>query len=557
MELYGEIVTHKTFGKGRIVAFDNKYITVLFDESQAEKKFAYPSAFGLFLELENQSLLPQIDEDKNIITRKEAELKRLEEERKKADIAAQIEVERLKIANSPAGRSLNNNIAFKCNYCDGGKSETVVGYKGVCSDETIKYNIKTAKHIWCSQPKNMCYQYLHGDISRADIDTFYEQTKAQFSESVCYESQMLEIWIAGAGITQNGTGKGRPMAMRNIKANSLAILTSKLPKADETERFIFAVFLIDENYEGDNSEEGHVGANPTFRIMLSPDQAMKLKFWDYYYNENNPEKIVFGSGLHRYISDIQAAQMLKDLYAIKKDTAEESLAKEFLDHYARIKKLDLSNIPPANGALQRILRSCPACGSMESLEIFYGYPTNEILEAVKQGELILGGSSSTLTDPTRHCNTCGQDFGGDSFFPLADLDSFEFSMGGFFGTSHAVYLDGTKKTKTIQYATAPQGMTVDLTQPKATHPPDPDRVYQEITLTPKKWLALADALTALEIPNWGDTYADNDISDGTQWELQITFPDGRTIHKSGSNDYPPAWDKFIKILKKYVNKNIE
>lgn len=37
MELYGEIVTHKAFSKGRIVAFDNKYVTISFDETQSEK----------------------------------------------------------------------------------------------------------------------------------------------------------------------------------------------------------------------------------------------------------------------------------------------------------------------------------------------------------------------------------------------------------------------------------------------------------------------------------------------------------------------------------------
>jgi len=38
----------------------------------------------------------------------------------------------------------------------------------------------------------------------------------------------------------------------------------------------------------------------------------------YYFNENKPEKIIFGSGLHRYITDIQAAQVLKKICEIKK-----------------------------------------------------------------------------------------------------------------------------------------------------------------------------------------------------------------------------------------------
>ncbi|QUH27319.1 hypothetical protein HZR23_12095 [Serpentinicella alkaliphila] len=209
--------------------------------------------------------------------------------------------------------------------------------------------------MWCSQPENKCFKYLSGEISRDEITKFYNETKFEFSKSVCYESQMFEIWTAGAGVTQNGDDKGKPMSLRNVKPNSLALLTSKLPYADDSERFIFAVFLINENYEGDSREEGHVGANPKYRLHLSLDEAKKLKFWDYYFNPNKPEKIVFGSGLHRYITDIQASQVLNKICEIKKGTSEEKFAKEFLEHYCFIKELDIKNIPTPNGALQRTM----------------------------------------------------------------------------------------------------------------------------------------------------------------------------------------------------------
>lgn len=220
-----------------------------------------------FLELENKSFLKQIEEDKIVIAQKDAESKRINEERAKAAIATKVQEGRVRNTNSATAKSSDrNNIAFKCNYCDGGKSKEFVGYKGVCSDETIKYNIKVAKHIWCSQPENMCYKYLNGEISREEICKFYEETKSEFSKSVCYESQMLEIWNAGAG------------------------------------------------------------------------------------------KIIFGSGLHRYITDIQAAQVLKKICEIKKGTSGEMISKEFLEHYCRIKGMDIDSIPIPNGALQRVKR---------------------------------------------------------------------------------------------------------------------------------------------------------------------------------------------------------
>lgn len=57
----------------------------------------------------------------------------------------------------------------------------------------------------------------------------------------------------------------------------------------------------------------YVAANPKYRIQLSLNEARELKFLDYYYNENKPELIKLGSGLHRYFTDTQAAQELKNI----------------------------------------------------------------------------------------------------------------------------------------------------------------------------------------------------------------------------------------------------
>lgn len=77
MELYGEVVKHKTFGIGKIIEFKDNYVSVLFDEGGLEKKFVYPSAFGTFLESDNVSFLKKIEEDKDNIAQLEAEKKRI------------------------------------------------------------------------------------------------------------------------------------------------------------------------------------------------------------------------------------------------------------------------------------------------------------------------------------------------------------------------------------------------------------------------------------------------------------------------------------------------
>jgi len=131
-------------------------------------------------------------------------------------------------------------------------------------------------------------------------------------------------------------------------------LTTKLPRSAEKERLIFAVFLVEEKYKSNSKANAYVGANPKYRIQLSLEEAKELKFWDYYFNPNKVEKIVFGSGLHKYLTDIQAAQVIKKICEIKKGTLEEELSEEFLEHYCKVKNLDINNITMPNGPLQRV-----------------------------------------------------------------------------------------------------------------------------------------------------------------------------------------------------------
>ncbi|MDR5659991.1 hypothetical protein RH915_10870 [Serpentinicella sp. ANB-PHB4] len=90
MELLGEIVLHKAFGKGKVTLFENNYITVMFEKRKEEKKFVYPDAVGAFLELENESLQQRIEKDKQAIVQQEVEAKELKEEQ------AKLEAEKLK-----------------------------------------------------------------------------------------------------------------------------------------------------------------------------------------------------------------------------------------------------------------------------------------------------------------------------------------------------------------------------------------------------------------------------------------------------------------------------
>jgi hypothetical protein len=168
---------------------------------------------------------------------------------------------------------------------------------------------------------------------------------------VCYESQMLRDWKAMAGIVQNGDRKGQPMHLSNVQTNSLCILTTRKPNSTEEDRFIFAVFLVDQTYDGDDLDEGYVSTKSKYKLKLTSEQAHQMPFWRYHANKNQPEEVVWSSGLHRYITGEQAGQILRDIVSLKCGTEDAELAREFYETFCAITKINAETLRAPNGAL--------------------------------------------------------------------------------------------------------------------------------------------------------------------------------------------------------------
>ena len=349
MDLNNQVVIHKSFGEGKVVDHTGSYLVILFN--QGEKKFIYPNAFKEYLRVKDEAIHTQVQnelaeiEQQKMLVQQETERKTAQERRTVID-------ERRPPQRKPKEKaSPRANIAFKCNFCDGGKTPERIGFNGVCSDKMIQYNIGKAKHVWCSSTNSLCRKRFTGEIE--SYRELKERVHNDFNDFTCYESVMMRDWKASAGIVQSGENSGRPMRLVKVQANSLAVLTTRLPYDTDENRFIFAVFLVDESYEGDARDEGYVSTKSKYKIETTPEEAKKLKFWNYYFCPNAPEVIKFGSGLHRYLSDTQAAQILRDIVTIKQDTAQEGLAQEFFLHFCKVNGIDMMSIQANEGALIR------------------------------------------------------------------------------------------------------------------------------------------------------------------------------------------------------------
>ncbi len=330
-----EFVKHKLFGFGEVISRDGKYLIVKFDDN-SEKKFIIPQSFQLGVLTAEGDLKKEVDDaikTEDVLAKK----------REAKQMMIRAEIDRAKKAPKKAYQK--ENIAFKCNYCDGGASALQVGYAGVCSKKTIEYNIVDAKRTWCSSEQCECHRFLNGELTYKDLCQIYES-----NNFLCYESGMLINWKASAGTDVKNGKMDKRRKLKKIQNNSLCILTTVYPNDYEIERIIFGVFLIDESYEGDYEEEGYVTTFSKYKLKLTPKEAKQVLFWNYHKNSKDEENARWSSGLYRYVNDITSAQILRDIAKVKKNTSDETLANEFFEHYCKVNNIDIDTLPQNNGA---------------------------------------------------------------------------------------------------------------------------------------------------------------------------------------------------------------
>ncbi len=348
MNLINQPVVHKAFGEGTVIAYEGNYITVKF--SARESKFVTPDIFTTFLKCKDAKLQAELEaafaakeEAKAQKAREEREqaLREAEEAKKRAVGTAKTSTKR---TTTQPRKSNENNLAFKCNFCNGGCGDDRIGYMGVCSDDQIRYNIEIRRHSWCSNVKSPCRQYLDGAITRAGLDAM------NVDGFVCYESRMLTAWTAAAGEDhdeKSGSSQGR--RIQDATSNSLAVLTTRYPDTEEEDRIIFGVFVTGEAIEGDEENAGYVVAKDGYAIELTPNEAKQVKFWHYYKNSDGGTR--WSQGLYRYLKDGACARILADIVGIKTNLSEKAHAQKVLEYYCKIKDININDIPVADGAI--------------------------------------------------------------------------------------------------------------------------------------------------------------------------------------------------------------
>ena len=76
-------------------------------------------------------------------------------------------------------------------------------------------------------------------------------------------------------------------------------------------------------------------------------------------------------------------------------------------------------------------------------------------------------------------------------------------------------------------------------------------------ISSEQWDEFWKVIDEIDAWRWGKDYFNQDILDGTQWELVIDQKGKRRRRIFGSNDYPPNFKLLIDAINKFANTDIE
>lgn len=328
MNLLKKEVIHKSLGVGHVVSFAGKIITVQFGERSM--KFSFPSIFNDILRMKDPALQQEIkelceNENYSINRQKEERLSEFE-----SRFAPSLDQKNAKAKRAKRYKD-NNNIAIKCNYCDGGRSDQIFGYQGVCSDEVLRENVLTSKRPWCSSSTCECKKYISGEIDRTELDKKYRD-----GSFICHESRLFSDWVASARRHQSEKKGDKPNKMSNAFVNRLCVLTVKQSSELEKERKVFGAFVISEVETGDEKAEENVHAHPKYRIELTAEEAENVHFWDFHKNKSKMDMPFWGSSLLRYLTDAQSINIMKAMMEAAIEPEKKAHIMEVLEYYCRV-----------------------------------------------------------------------------------------------------------------------------------------------------------------------------------------------------------------------------
>ena len=117
IDLLGQRVRHKDWGEGKVIDQTPPYIRIEFEIGV--KPFQYPDAFEKFLEFVASDIQESVLSE--LVAKKEQQAKLLQDQIQNRMVHVAGPAQSLRAAHPQKKTYPKENIAFKCNFCDGGR----------------------------------------------------------------------------------------------------------------------------------------------------------------------------------------------------------------------------------------------------------------------------------------------------------------------------------------------------------------------------------------------------------------------------------------------------
>lgn len=210
------------------------------------------------------------------------------------------------------------------------KSRNYVG--GILNEIDEEMKSKIEQSILAAEKKQLLKRLPTSSTSQAAFG-FIENDR----------EKVLDSWTIFAGNYRSGYNRGKPRTPSRISPNSACLLTCRDEDALEEKRYIFGVFMVEEDFFGSECSDGIVPAHNKYRIILNDEESKEFLFWKYFDPGDKGKK--WGSVEVKHFSNSTMATILYDILLTKRNTDEQKLCQEFFDYYCKLNKINKKKIP--------------------------------------------------------------------------------------------------------------------------------------------------------------------------------------------------------------------
>ncbi|MFR2886615.1 MAG: hypothetical protein ACLTDM_00285 [Clostridium butyricum] len=193
-----------------------------------------------------------------------------------------------------------------------------------------------------------------------------------------------------------------------------------------------------------------------------------------------------------------------------------------------------------------IYRKYPKCNSRNVIPIVYGMPTYEGFLKAERKEILLGGcclqtdTNGRIVGGEYYCKDCKNRYDREDVIneEYSKIQGIKGCIGGYFGGYKTFEIDFINKK--VYFGTSVYEVDKKLIK----------KIYD------KDIREFIEKLKQVNLLNWKKKYINNDILDGTQWNIIINV-NGRKRDNYGSNSYPKEWEMFCELISRFIGRKFK